>query len=331
MQIIHLINHSKISLGGAQKILHALFEAAPEKSSIISFDILTSAKKTEKSSKTKALLLIAKELINKNEKIFVIHHRLFIPLFLLFPRKKAIFICHNIFPSKNFIFRLAEKLRIIAVSDEVSEYIKRINKKANITVIPNGINPAPNELNTIQGNEEFVIGFIGRLDYQKGIDILFDAIGILKKENSIPNMRLHIVGDGELKGSLIEKAKALGMDDRIIFHGYSRTPFINIQNANALIVPSRYEGFGLVFYEALERGHFVIASKIPTFKSFPNDQRVLYFEPGSPRALKNSIEQAFKQKPQLAKDTQPQKRHPFPTEQEMIKKYLSEFSKNHNE
>lgn len=101
------------------------------------------------------------------------------------------------------------------------------------------------EINTDKTN----LVFIGRLTYQKGIDILLEFTRKLN-ENTI----LHIVGGGELNEWLKGELNDLGLNDKVVLHGRVKNPFSILSQANFMIMSSRYEGFPNVALESLSLG-----------------------------------------------------------------------------
>ena len=89
--------------------------------------------------------------------------------------------------------------------------------------------------------------FVGRLTAQKGIGPLLDAIARMTRRVS-----LDVVGDGALGPELAERARALGIADRIQWLGHLPQPGLVelYRRATALVVPSTDEGLGLVAVEA---------------------------------------------------------------------------------
>jgi glycosyltransferase involved in cell wall biosynthesis len=89
--------------------------------------------------------------------------------------------------------------------------------------------------------------FVGRLNQQKGIATLIEAMGKAKASFS-----LDVIGDGADKDALVARAAALGLGDRIRWHAGMRQPKLAefYRNATALVVPSVDEGLGLVAVEA---------------------------------------------------------------------------------
>ena len=90
--------------------------------------------------------------------------------------------------------------------------------------------------------------FVGRLNKQKGIELLLHALA------AIPDraVGLDVVGDGEDRASLEQLAQALGIGDRVQWHGaVPQTALADFyRRAAALVVPSVGEGLGLVAVEA---------------------------------------------------------------------------------
>lgn len=102
--------------------------------------------------------------------------------------------------------------------------------------------------------------FVGQLIPRKGIDLLLDAMQPLFGQH--PNLRLSVIGSGELLAHLQEQAAALGLSDRVAFEGVIPPASIRerIAVADLLVLPSRWDGWGAVVNEALSVGVPVIVS-----------------------------------------------------------------------
>jgi len=106
--------------------------------------------------------------------------------------------------------------------------------------------------------DKFVIGHVGRFDYQKNhvflIEIFQEVLKI--KENAL----LVLVGEGHLQKDIKKKVNDLGLNDKIIFLG-SRSDVNQLLNAfDVFLLPSQFEGLGIALIESQTNG-------LPTFVS----------------------------------------------------------------
>lgn len=97
------------------------------------------------------------------------------------------------------------------------------------------------------------LGFIGRLNYQKGLDILIDDISSLDK-HILDNLELTVVGDGEDKTELIKKVNKYNMNNVIKFLGFRKNVIEIINQFDILVMPSRNEGLPLILLESMSTG-----------------------------------------------------------------------------
>jgi GalNAc-alpha-(1->4)-GalNAc-alpha-(1->3)-diNAcBac-PP-undecaprenol alpha-1,4-N-acetyl-D-galactosaminyltransferase len=102
---------------------------------------------------------------------------------------------------------------------------------------------------------------VGRLDRQKGFDVLIEALALLR--NRFP-WQLVLVGDGEERDSLERLARSLGVEQAIQWIGLVKNPFPYYVWADLVIVPSRFEGFPNVAMEAMSVGRTVICANCQT-------------------------------------------------------------------
>lgn len=98
---------------------------------------------------------------------------------------------------------------------------------------------------------------MGRLENQKGFDILIDAFSGVKEKT---NARLVIFGSGSLRDVLQAQIDSLNMEGTIVLAGYTDCPMAQMRRACAFVLSSRFEGFGLVLVEALWAGTQVIST-----------------------------------------------------------------------
>lgn len=100
-----------------------------------------------------------------------------------------------------------------------------------------------------------IFGAIGRLDEQKGFDTLIKAF----RQCPDPDIQLHIIGEGAQESALKTLA---GTDTRIIFRGFQSDPVTALGDIDVVLMPSRWEAYGLVAVEALAAGRRLLCNNI---------------------------------------------------------------------
>jgi glycosyltransferase involved in cell wall biosynthesis len=105
-----------------------------------------------------------------------------------------------------------------------------------------------------------VIGMVARLTAQKGHSTLLDALPQVLA--SVPEAQLVLVGDGELRDELAAQAVRLGVADHIHFLGHRADAATLMRQFDLFAHPSRWEGFGLVFLEAMAAALPVVATRV---------------------------------------------------------------------
>ena len=312
MKIFQFINHAEKSLGGAQKIAHHIHDAFRE-SEIFGYDC---SYKNETKKTSSLFIFIFHYLfcaIFRRKNVIFLHHRIFLILNFFFRHKNSYFICHNIFPNKNFIFKINTSVKYVAVSDEVFDYLGIHCPSASISKIYNGLDIDKASYKS-EYSDQFKIYYIGRLTDQKGVGYLIEMFKRFSEKKT--NIYLKIIGDGEKRSELLLRAHGYS---NIEFLGKRDYPFRYCIDASVLVIPSLYEGFGLVYYEALEYGHNVLASDLAVFEKFSEDDCVRFFENGSVGSMQQQLECLYST---IVSGVKPiKKRHRFQSVEVMKKEY----------
>ena len=173
----------------------------------------------------------------------------------------------------NSIDRVALRFadRIIAVSSSIkSDLVKSGIRAGNIAVIRNAVEMvSQEELKKIQcerrgllgiRSDEFVVGYLGRLSKEKGVQYLIEASALLCKEGE--NVRTLIIGDGGEKKNLEDQARYYNIWDRVNFLGFEKEPGKWLPTLDAFVLPSLTEGTPMAMLEAMSCGLPVIASAV---------------------------------------------------------------------
>ena len=290
MKITHLINEQAPRLGGAQKIIEAIVDGVPYESEVYAFDYIRRRNFVQKTSGLMLVLRLSFLFIfDRKDRLFVVHHRLFLLLVILF-RPNALFVCHSTFPNKKFIFKLLGNIKVVAVSEAVKEYLMSVNSNLDVEVIENGVGFCQSECRVISDSKDIRIGFVGRPDHVKGYDVLLEAIMLLKHKDYFSCLSVVHVGPTDLVcESAKEYENSEELKSKISHLGYIEAPFSELKKVSFICVPSRFEGFGLVIHEAYSRGHIIVASALDVFP-WRDEKGVFYFEPGCPQSLAKVID-----------------------------------------
>ena len=190
----------------------------------------------------------------------------------------------------NFLSTFVTKrcAHVICISEAVKNYIKNrgeVSRSSQISTIHYGYDKnyqmnssTQNEFSTIfkSFRSSLKIGTIGRLVDQKDYPTLFSACKSALSKGV--ELELFIIGEGELRKELEVRVESLGITERV--HWLGKTADINdyLFELDLFILPSKYEGFGLVLLEAMQAGKPILA---------PNNSSI-------PEVLGSSYEGLFK-------------------------------------
>ena len=104
----------------------------------------------------------------------------------------------------------------------------------------------------------FAIGTVTRLMPSKGNEYLVAAAAEIVRQ--MPDARVYIAGEGDLQASLEAQARALGLNDRLVFLGFQRDVATVLSALEIVVFPSLWEGTPLTAFEALVMGKPIVAT-----------------------------------------------------------------------
>jgi D-inositol-3-phosphate glycosyltransferase len=200
---------------------------------------------------------------------------------------------------------------VVSTEAEVKELVGLYNiDKIQTKIIPPGVNlghfyPIDKEEARayIHQKKECMILFVGRIEPLKGIDTLMRALGELRKRSDIDDSSicLTIIGGdttateekvGEEMARLFKIREELGVESYVNFigkKGQDELPYY-YSAANMVVVPSKYESFGIVALEAMACGTPVIASDVGGLACLVKNEETGFTVPdGNPEALADKI------------------------------------------
>ena len=147
---------------------------------------------------------------------------------------------------------------------DIERYIP-IGKR--LCVIPNGIDCLKYGNSYVHTNvrdeldldsDSVLLGYVGRLSEEKGVDLLIDSISMLDR----PRVRVLLIGEGPAKENLMAQIQNLGLGSQIHVLGHRRDVPSLLKQFNIYIQPSRFEGMPLAVLEAMASGCAVVASAV---------------------------------------------------------------------
>ncbi len=159
-------------------------------------------------------------------------------------------------------WRLARRLlypmaaRLVVQTESVARWAVGIVPGRRVRVVPNFVRELPPAAYTGRATDELLA--VGRLDHQKGFDLLLRAFAA--SEFARAGARLVILGEGPERRALETLAQELKIAERVLLPGVVRDPETWMARCAVFVLPSRYEGFPNALLEAMAMGCPVIAA-----------------------------------------------------------------------
>ncbi len=194
-------------------------------------------------------------------------------LLFLFPLRKTIFriatSVHDWYlPSPMWLFKplYAKSLGILGVSEGITQQIRQRFQLSNVFTIynPLDVNRTKDLSQAEKPPSDLYVIAVGRMsqDNQKQFDKLIEAYS----KSTLPRtgILLRILGEGVQKPALIRIAEEKGLQDLIVFEGFTENPYPYMRGALFLALTSEHEGLPGVLLESLACGTPVVAFDCPT-------------------------------------------------------------------
>lgn len=239
------------------------------------------------------------------------------PFFIRYhnPKAKIIFWTHGWYGRESFIKKIVKKI-FFAPADKILLYgnyarnlmIEEGYPTGKLLTIHNSLDhhkqvQIRNEIKPSEifkehfHNDNFTIAFIGRLTKVKQLDLLIEAIFLLKKQKN--NYNVIIIGDGEERELLKKITKEHGLDENVWFYGACYDEKQNAEllyNADLCVSPGN---IGLTAMHALVFGcpvltHNNFAWQMPEFESIKDGITGTFFKQHDKRDLASSISKWFR-------------------------------------
>ncbi|MBN2139321.1 MAG: glycosyltransferase family 4 protein [Sedimentisphaerales bacterium] len=190
----------------------------------------------------------------------------------------------------------------VAVSNYIADYLQRrigippdrikvINNAVNLEQFsPHRIPPKKIRAKLGIADSDIIVGYVGRLDYLKGPDLLVEAAASLLRKSQ--RYLFLFVGDGPLRNKLEQSAQQLGIHDRIKFLGFREDVPEIMSTFDLAVVPSRRESFGIACLELMSMRIPVISSGAGGMSEYiTNEQTGLLLKENTPDEICRAVEQ----------------------------------------
>jgi glycosyltransferase EpsF len=164
---------------------------------------------------------------------------------------------------------------ILTVSDSIAHeyvYAKQVHSKVRCIGNPLSTTEIVDTLNKKVASKRYDICFVGRLTHQKNPQAFINIVHSVSQ--TLPNIKAVMIGDGELQSECesIISAKCLKKNIKLV--GFQKNPYQYMQQSKIFCLPSRYEGFGLVVFEALALGTPCVVTPVGGLVDFVDNDAV---------------------------------------------------------
>ncbi len=192
---------------------------------------------------------------------------------------------------------------VIAISKFVAEYLLRsgeIRSPSKIHVVNYGFN-AGNFLSNVgqtdllrqPDSRKISVGTLARLSSEKDLPTLIRGFAHFNKSKS-PKSTLEIYGDGPEFDALKSLIGALKMSENVFLMGKTSNPAEVLSKFDVFVLASRFEGFGMVYLEAMATSRIILASNIPAAVEVLGDRGAAsFFEVGNDLDLSAKLAEVF--------------------------------------
>ncbi|HMP85632.1 MAG TPA: glycosyltransferase family 4 protein [Lacibacter sp.] len=236
----------------------------------------------------------------------------------LFPSRKLVVVCHGIevfFPLKGLRSRVLRKAdRLLAVSDYTRTQLMEVHgiPAEKINIFPNTLDPyfglpenfvRPAYLCKRYGIEAgdrvlFTLTRLNAKEGYKGYDRVLRVLPALRKQGFPVKYVIAGKADEQESARMEQLIRELGLQDQVIVPGFVPDEEItdHFLLADAYVMPSKGEGFGIVFIEAMACGLPVIAgNKDGSTEALQHGKLGLLVDPDSPQEIEDAVIRALQQ------------------------------------
>jgi glycosyltransferase involved in cell wall biosynthesis len=188
---------------------------------------------------------------------------------------------------------LTGDVRMIAVSQSLGRYLVRQGlPERRINVVPNGVPTTTNLPDRQPPARSWTIGMAALFRPRKGIEVLIEALALLRKQNTPVTLRaIGSFESAEYEQQVKRHAQSAGVADAINWVGFSNDVPAELARLDLFVLPSLFgEGLPMVVLEAMAAGAPVVATRVEgSPEAIRDSQDGVLVEPNSAQSLAAGI------------------------------------------
>lgn len=194
---------------------------------------------------------------------------------------------------------------ITVISNYLGDYVKKYTKNKNVFLIPNGVDLSrfvipesklQKSLDLQKPNRRVIIT-VSRLVPKNGLADLITAFHILRSklspsDQAVQNLKLVIIGNGPQREELFQLSADLGLKENVEFLGSipNEEIYDHLSSSSVFVRPSRSEGLGVAFLEAMAAGVPIVAPPVGGIPDFLRDGKTgIFCKVGDPNDIADKI------------------------------------------
>jgi len=154
---------------------------------------------------------------------------------------------------------------VIVISESIKDWLNKLNPAINPIVVPYGVEIP--EIKTTDDKYYPTLGFLGKLNKNKGIEDLVHVYGEMLKKENFRDLEINLLIGGIGSESYIKDIKQKINNKNLKFLGYVEDRYNFFSSLDIFIFPSYSEGLGLVLLEAMSHGILCITRNVSPMNS----------------------------------------------------------------
>ena len=182
---------------------------------------------------------------------------------------------------------------VVAVSRALGAQLKSVGVPAEIiTALPNAFYESSPMMSRADArralglsDHTLVVGCVGRLTHQKALDVALTAVSQI---HDLP-ITLSLVGEGEDRSALEERARALGIAGRVQFHGLRTNARELLRAFDVFLLCSRWEGTPIVLLEAMSSLVPIVVTPVGGIADVASEAEAILIPADDPHAVVEGI------------------------------------------